>query len=141
MGLVMNIADVREMFYENAAKIDQIYFVPSFESEREIPEGMHEFFVDSDIDDLVYALGISGEDEIQWLLNSIRNAEYVYEWLTLNNKNGFFVKFATPVMDRGTYSWGCYTTQWVYGDTFEEALDKGFAWVELMREKENASCA
>jgi hypothetical protein len=73
------------------------------------------------------------------------------EWVHQDNKLGFVVKFATPVMRNvdgngcGTYSWGHYYTQWTYGDTLEKATENGLAWVALRRaaefEKERAAAA
>lgn len=64
-----------------------------------------------------------------------------FEWLYRQGKFGFLVQFATPVMTHYTktsraFSWGYYNTEWVYGDTFEQALEAGFAWVESVRKRE-----
>jgi hypothetical protein len=74
------------------------------------------------------------------LLEGIDNEEYteIVEWLVRNERLGFFVQFATPVM-RGTtstYSWGRYTTKWVYADTLGESVVLGLKWVADCRAKE-----
>lgn len=62
------------------------------------------------------------------------------EWALRENKLGFAVQIATPVMEHdkhgATYSWGYYRTAWVYGDTFEEAVNAGLAAVAEQRASE-----
>lgn len=70
------------------------------------------------------------------------NASWAFsEWAINENKLGFVVQIATPVMehhgdDCETYSWGYYRTAWVYGETFDDAVDAGLAWVEKQRASE-----
>ena len=57
-------------------------------------------------------------------------AEALYD----KGKLGFLVEVATPVPDYSsstsfsTQSWGYYSTQWVYAESFVEALDKCEQW-------------
>lgn len=64
------------------------------------------------------------------------------EWAIDNDKLGFLVQFATPVMKHHTtgrtYSWGHYGTRWVYGETLEEAVKTGLEWVAERRIKEQS---
>lgn len=50
---------------------------------------------------------------------------------------GICLQVATPVRrECGTYSWGYYTTTWVWGPTYEEAWRRGVEWA-----KERAVCS
>ena len=96
-----------------------------------------------------------GEEELKvifpgipdWVIESL--AEYdrsdFVEWLHRNNKLGFLVQFATPVMQGGercrTYSWGHYNTCWIYAETLAEAVEHGLKWVAERRAKEALKAA
>jgi hypothetical protein len=60
--------------------------------------------------------------------------ETFLEWAYLGNKWGFVVQFARPVMDWSAdgnsagFSWGYYNTAWFYGDTLDEAVERGLQW-------------
>ncbi len=74
------------------------------------------------------------------LLEGIDVEEYAEftEWLARNAQLGFLVQFATPVR-RGVanvYSWGYYSTKWVYAETLKEAVELGLKWVAGCRAKE-----
>jgi len=68
------------------------------------------------------------------------NFESLIEWLISQSKLGFLIKFASPIKEQRVgfmkYSWGYYATQWVYGDTLEQALENGFVWVSKQRDAE-----
>ena len=69
------------------------------------------------------------------------------EWAEQEGKLGWLVQFATPVMrtpprsTSGSYHWGSYYTEWVYGDTFAQAVEAGFAWVARIRDDEKRKAA
>lgn len=74
------------------------------------------------------------------LLEGIDDEEYAefMDWLARNEQLGFLVQFATPIM-RGvtnTYSWGYYSTKWVYAETLKAAVELGLKWVADYRAKE-----
>lgn len=53
---------------------------------------------------------------------------------------GLAVQFATPVMTKTgkasyTFSWGYYSTTWVYADSYEDAWKLGLAWAEQCRKE------
>lgn len=60
-------------------------------------------------------------------------------------KLGFVIQMATPVMRpyKGgrSFSWGWYSTAWFYGETLDEALQAGLAWVAERRAAEDAKAA
>lgn len=64
-------------------------------------------------------------------------------WAWSNSKLGFAINFSRPMKSRhgdGTmrFSWGIAHTTWLYGDTLDEALERGLAWAA---EREAADCA
>ena len=70
--------------------------------------------------------------------------ESFMDWAYRSNKYGFVIQFARPVMDWSAdgksagFSWGYYNTAWLYGDTLEEAVERGLQWA---REREAAEKA
>ena len=65
-------------------------------------------------------------------------------WALRANKLGFLIQFDRPVMrysadgEHASYSWGHYSQGWVYGDTLEEAVDKGLEWAAKREATEKA---
>lgn len=98
-------------------------------------------------DDLREFLGYEDEKTISAVLGDVPEAvdlddeDGVVEWLANAGKLGYMVQFATPVMEARSNgmtsgNWGHYATQWVYGDTMEQAVETGLAWVETVRARE-----
>lgn len=59
------------------------------------------------------------------------------DFFSAEGLRGFAVQFATPVMTRvtataRTFSWGYYTSTWVYSETYEEAWALGVEWAEKL---------
>ena len=80
-----------------------------------------------------------------WLTEALGDrheaADAFFQWATDTAHLGFAIQIATPVMTphgkgSASYSWGYYSTRWVYADTFDSAVDAGIAWVEDCRKKE-----
>mgnify|MGYP000867274884 CR=1 FL=1 len=66
------------------------------------------------------------------------------ETLRCIRKLGFLVQFATPVPygfsgNGYSCSWGQYTTQWIYGDSFELACARALKWQEEFIEASRAA--
>jgi hypothetical protein len=65
-------------------------------------------------------------------------------WAMRANKLGFLIQFGRPVMrysadgEHASYSWGHYAQRWVYGDTLEEAIEKGLEWAAKREAAEKA---
>ncbi len=81
-------------------------------------------------------------DMPEWLEKALEDgkfaAEAFNEWAVACGKLGFALKVATPVINRTerggrSYSWDHYDTTWVYGDTLDEAVLRGLAWVAERR--------
>jgi hypothetical protein len=76
------------------------------------------------------------------LSDSTEGPEAFSQWVHDSGTLGFVVKIATPLMRNvtepgcGTFSWGNYYTRWFYGETLEEASERGLAWVNERREAE-----
>ena len=61
-------------------------------------------------------------------------------------KSGYLVRFATPIPRDITtssfrFSWGMYTTQWIYSETIQDACNKAIEWRRGYIEKERAKAA
>lgn len=66
------------------------------------------------------------------------------DWAHKAEKLGFMIQFARPLMrwspnlQDGTYSWGHYSTRWVYGDTLAQAVALGKKWANEREAAEKA---
>lgn len=127
-------------FFEETASIDQIILLAA-QVERFGDDAL-EFFQENDktiqrcLGKLPGYVVESLENDSEWM-----QKEVLQEWLSIIGKQGYLVQFSTPVMKNVTtisssYSWGHYATYWVYGETIEDAIEKGFAWVAKRRKKE-----
>lgn len=105
---------------------------------------------DSVSDPLRQVLAGSDDEELaklfpgipDWVADSIFNEDFseFAEWVYEEDRLGFLVEFATPVM-RGdekcrTYTWSRYKTCWVYAETLPEAVELGIEWVAKCRAAE-----
>jgi hypothetical protein len=69
--------------------------------------------------------------------------DFALEWIGDSNVGGFIVKAARPVFDywpngAGSYSWGCYNTVWLWGETLEDALTQAISWGERLEAEQKA---
>lgn len=140
----MSTRRIANRFYNETAAIEQIQFIASFADRGKIPDDLYEFLMDCTRDDFNMLFPDFDDEDDMWayFTSSAENSggiaqEMLCEWFFENGFYGYMVKFATPVMDDGTYSWGVYRTQWVYGDTVDEAFERGFKWVASQREAES----
>lgn len=124
------MSNIVERFLEANARTEEVIFLGGVLEPECAPSSLEDFFEDQ-VDQLVEIFGASASE-----LTGVPEVWEFQQWLIDSDKLGYLVKFATPVMDRPSFSWGCYRTHWVYGDTFEAALDAGFAWIESMRDRE-----
>ncbi len=134
--------EVFERFCEETARIERMFILAGALADG-LPDDVAEFLRDEDWQTLEGCFGEIPQrvkDDVE-----AHDDEALPQWLQEAGKLGFVVQMATPVMTpRGngaSYSWGHYTTKWVYGETLETALDAGFAWVESQRSKEKAKAA
>ena len=139
----MSTRRIANRFYNETAAIEQIQLLASFAERGKIPDDLYDFLIECTRDDFNIMFPYFNDDDDMWayFTSSIEaNGDFAHEtlceWFFENGIYGYMVKFATPVMDDGTYSWGFYRTQWVYGDTVDEAFERGFKWVASQREAE-----
>lgn len=128
-------------FCNSTARLENMVLLASVLGEIDsMPEVMEDDFLQEDVALMESCFGPMPE-EIKEAYESVDYSEFL-GWLLDNDRFGFLLKFATPVMKpHGTgasYSWGHYRMKWVYGDTLDAALDSGFAWVEECRNTEKA---
>ena len=133
-----------EKFFDESIRIERVIFLAGALGDGALSDDLHDFF-DEEVETIERALG-RVPDWIDLDGSSRRIADGVFEWLTDAGKLGFLVQFATPVMEKTgeksrTYSWGYYSTYWVYGDSFDEAIALGVAWVGERRLAEDKKFA
>lgn len=130
--------DLSHRFFNETAGIEEIIFLAALYGEIErCPDGAESFFEDVTVEDTKRLFGI---DVTEGTLPSDQDvAEYLQQLLHAG-KFGFLLRFSTPCRVYHkvgySYSWGTFYTQWVYGETFEEAVEAGFAWVAERRAAE-----
>lgn len=84
-------------------------------------------FLESEFDEIEACLGTM-PGELQAVMDTFDMTEEFRAWALQNGKLGFLVQVATP--GGSLLSWGWYKTAWFYGETWEEALEKGLAWAQ-----------
>ena len=128
-------------FDDATARIDRTIMLAGAIGDNAMAEDAEEFFRDEDFETIEGCFGPLPS----WVKEGIEadDIEAVIEWLFREEKLGFLIKVATPIMEvtgenSFRYSWGRYTYKWVYGDTFNAAVRQGFAFVRKQRSKEKA---
>lgn len=139
----MNLQNVAERFDDAIARIEKMTLLASACDYTSPSEILVEFIENEDWEILTECFGdIPEAIKEDW--ESAYN-ESLFEWLFENHKLGFLLQFATPSMSNvtkrgehycGSYSWGHYLTKWLYADSLEDVMEKGFSWVESVRERE-----
>lgn len=126
---------------EATARIEQIIYIAAAFSEETLSEQLSDALEDPE------SLLKSIDKKPKWLQRLIDDGEYIdaeafIEWVACQGGPlGFLVEIATPVMKphdahSASFSWGYFNTAWVYGETVDEAMDKGLAWVAERRAAE-----
>lgn len=130
----MNMKALQEKLLDATARIEQIVCIAAAMGDGEEFSGPLQELLEEDDESLRECFG-EQVDSLLELIADDATVECFQDWALHNNKLGFAVQFATPVFRGATtesmrsYSWGCYSTRWVYGDTFDEAVSAGLAWV------------
>ena len=132
--------------WDETARVERVIFLAgALAAGDAMPDDLDEFFDDEDVETIGKCLG-SVPEWIDLDAYGHGRAESIFEWLHDGGKLGFLVKFATPVMtptgeNSRSFSWGYYSTTWVYAETLDDAIDKGLAWVNDRRLGEDAKAA
>lgn len=142
--MTLSNKEIAEKLDSATARIESLLHLGGMATDTTaIPEPLREMLDDHSEEELkVIFPGIP-----DWLLESL--AEYDHsdfvEWANRHNKLGFLVQFATPVIQGDsscrTYSWGHYSTCWIYAETLAEAVEHGLKWVPERRAKEALKAA
>lgn len=130
-----------QRFFDETARIEEMALLAGVLADDPLPDTVRDFLEDEEVETLEECFGPMPEH----VKKSVEagDIESIVEWLTYSEKFGFLIHMATPIMtptgeNSASYSWGYYTTKWVYGDTLDAALEAGFAFVTNQREKEKA---
>ncbi len=124
------------LLFDATARVDRVIYLAGALAAMDVfPDNLKDFF-DEEIEIIEKALGPLPE----WFdlaESASEQAEFIFEWLRDAGKLGFLVQFATPVMtphgSSRSFSWGYYSTRWVYAGTMDEAIAKGLEWCEERR--------
>jgi hypothetical protein len=134
---------IMEKLYDATARIESVIFMAGAMAATDaFPDDLNDFFDDEDVETIEKLFG-KMPDWVDLEGRGYERAEGIFEWLKESKKFGFLVKFATPVMtpsgpNSRSFSWGYYSTQWFYEESIEAAIEKGLAWCEERRAKEDA---
>ena len=87
----------------------------------------------------------SPEEAEDWDTDIQNFVDSIDDYAAKTGKYGVFLYVMTPVKkykgSRASYSWGHCSTNWVYGDTYEEAFQASVCWAKLMVESNKAKAA
>lgn len=116
-------------FFDNSIRPEQIIHLGTqcVHDFDEWESDLSDLFADY-LEDICEAIGIEPTEELDDDMTNLPS------FLVDSGKPGFLVRFATPVPKQfyssGGYSWswGHYTTKYIYGDTYEEACKKAMKW-------------
>lgn len=135
----MTTREISETFFDVSIRAELIIHIGTQLLDGCTSDAVEEAFND-DWSQIWEALGCrpteDGESDMEDVSYYLRNQV---------EKQGYLVKFATPVPHRFTehgyaFSWGYYTSSWIYAETYEEACQKAIEWqaeyVERKRKEE-----
>lgn len=129
--------ELQQEAWENTWRIEKIFHLGVMTTDYAYPSELTDALDDLD-ERFIKALGIPDSAyDGDWERDSI------VEWLNDHNKLGWLITVATPIRsyrtpDSCTHSWGYYMTQWIYGDTYEQAIEQAKRWVIEQNEKDRA---
>lgn len=131
-----------ENLFEASVRAETIVHIGAMALQDGWSSSVEEAF-EEDLDEVVDALSIP--------LTFDMEKDEIVEMLHDKGKLGWLVKFSTPIPSHfhksgWSFSWGMYTSEWFYGDDFEELCKKAIQWKDSVIahyrdkwEKENAA--
>lgn len=138
-------AGVIEKLYHAKARVDKIIHIGASLADDESSPS------DSLLDFIAYDLvfDLSGEIfpvKTPYELGETVQDGDIIEWLIEKRFLGFLISIETPIIDLKDVhfdqssvsyrsSWASYQKQWFYGDTFEQAVDRGVAWAKSYQQE------
>lgn len=128
--------------YDETARIERtILIAGSICCGDAFPEDLNDFFEEEDEKTIAGCLG-EIPDYVDLFAPNYERQDAIYEWLRDAGKLGFLVQFATPVMtptgkNSRSFSWGYYSTTWIYAETIDDAVNQGLKWVAKRRRDED----
>lgn len=119
---------IQRAMFDNNIRTEVVLHLGTMCLHDAFPDAAKEAFED-DADEVREALAWPGK------LPEDFDAEEIADLLRRAKKQGFLVKFATPApvdfTETGhSFSWGYYSTKWIYAEDFEEACRGALAWAE-----------
>jgi len=135
----MDLKKLCSKFCDETCRIEEIILLAGILADYSLPDPARNFFENEEIETIEECFG-KLPDYVKEATEE-EDIEVITEWLSDSGKYGFLMKIATPIMKptgpkSATYSWGYYTAKWIYADTLDAVMNKGFAWVRKRREKE-----
>lgn len=130
-----------EKLLNESVRIERIILLAGAMTDGAFSDDINEFLDDEDESTIEECLGRI-PDWVDIEAHGFSRNDSVSEWLIEQKKLGFLVKFATPVMEKtgrglSTFSWGYYSTKWVYAETLDDAIANGMKWVKQRRSAED----
>jgi hypothetical protein len=133
--------ETHETLFDNTIRFERvIYMAGALAQAYSLPDDLRDFFGDEDDKTIRECFPgfpqiLTGDEDDDV------HIEFAAEWLIDNYRMGYLVQVATPVMKHhkksgASYSWGYYSTQWVYGHTMSEVVYKAVQWAKGQRESE-----
>lgn len=138
----MTHSEILEAFFENTIRFERVIFMPgALADANSLAQDLRDWLEEEDDKTILQAFPkfpLPLRDEKDCFL------EFAAEWLIDHQRLGFLVQVATPVMQHSKsnkssiFSWGYYSTRWVYGETMDEVVSKAIAWANKRREFEKS---
>jgi len=134
----MTNEEICTVCFNNSLQVDKIIHIASM-CYGDSPSSLVKEFFEDYADKVWDTIGLVRPEE-----GTEDDIEEIGIYLLDSDRQGFILEVSTPLPrfvgeDAKSYtmSWGLYTQEWVYGETFEEAFNKGADWCEgvLAREK------
>lgn len=131
---VKKMKQIISEFFDSSIRVEKVIHIGTMCMDSAWPDIARKAF-EYDPTDVWAALGLQ-EPEIE-------DSDEWGEVLREGRKLGYLIQFATPIPDDFydggySFSWGWYTTHWIYDDSFESACAKALKWQDEFIERRRA---